>query len=103
MAGFGAGCSASTAPQRVRYGSRRAGLRGRGPSGQHGDAQPRKAAWQDRDEDRGRHLSDQLDICVGYWHCLCAEMSAIGTKQTLISTLNMSAFRDKADICGCAL
>src|SRR6516165_3797501 len=98
MARFGARCSPTAAPQRIRNGARFARVRGRVPTDQLRDAQPRKAAWQDRDEDRKRHLSSHLAICVGYWRCLCAEMSAIGTKRTLISTPNMSAFGRTADM-----
>src|SRR6516165_5239710 len=76
MARFGARCSPTAAPQRIRNGARVTRFRGRVPTDQLRDAQPRKTAWQDRDEDGERHLPSHLAIRVGYWRCLCAEMSA---------------------------
>src|SRR5215475_12446577 len=78
MARFGARCSPTAAPQRIRNKARFARLRGGVPTDQLRDAQPRKTAWQDRDKDRERQLSSHLAIRVGYWRCLCAEMSANG-------------------------
>src|SRR6188472_1589180 len=98
MARFGARCSPAAAPQRIRNGARVTRFRGRVPTDQLRDAQPRKTAWQDRDEDGERHLPSHLAIRVGYWRCLCAEMSAIGTKQTSMSTMTMSPSGGKADI-----
>src|SRR5262249_40398048 len=62
MARFGARCSPPAAPQGIRNRARFARLRGRVPADQLRDAQPRKTAWQDRDEDRGRQLSSYLAI-----------------------------------------
>src|SRR5215831_17797152 len=67
MARFGAGCSPTAAPQRIRNKARFARLRGGVPTDQLRDAQPRKTAWQDRDKDRERQLSSHLAIRVGYW------------------------------------
>src|SRR5262245_30405900 len=78
MAKFGARCSLTAAPQRIRNRARSARLRGGVPTVQLRDAQPRKTAWQDRDENRERQLSSHLAIRVGYWRCLCADMAANG-------------------------
>src|SRR5262249_12414187 len=64
MARFGARCSPTAAPQRIRNKARFARLRGGVPTDQFRDAQPRKTAWQDRDKDRERQLSSHLAIRV---------------------------------------
>src|SRR6187200_990566 len=66
MARFGARCSPTAAPQRIRNGARVTRFRGRVPTDQLRDAQPRKTAWQDRDEDGERHLPSYLVIRVGW-------------------------------------
>src|SRR5215469_11407681 len=90
MARFGARCSPTAAPQRIRNKARFARLRGGVPTDQLRDAQSRKTAWQDRDEDRERQLSSHLAIRVVYWRCFCADMSANGMVPLRINSCDLS-------------
>src|SRR5215471_3773570 len=97
MARFGAGCRASAAPKGVRNEPERARVRGRVPKGQHRDAQPRQAAWQYRDQDRGRRVHRHFAIRLGYCALYLRRDVRSWHLADIVHPRLMSAFDTEAD------